>query len=212
MFHHASKTQLKKLFDRYFYSIGSSSTINEVVDDCNTCNSLKKLPKELLLQSTSVTNSVGKRFSADVMRRNGQKILVARDMLTSFTSATFTKDETIPELRNALIVTCLPLQFQSSVIKVDCATAQRSLRNDPALLALGIEVQLGNEKNPNKNPVADKAIQELELEFLKLADSPSLISTSGLTQAVCNLNGRIRHNNLSAKEMFSVETSSMEAV
>ena len=60
----------------------------------------------------------------------------------------------------------------------------------------------GYENNPNKNPVADKAIQELELELLKLTNSSSAISASILVQAVCNLNARIRHNNLSAKEMF----------
>ena len=125
-----------------------------------------------------------------------------RDMLTAFTSAIFAKDETASELRNALIATCLPMQFQSSSIRVDCAPALRSLQNDSQLLSLGIDVQLGDEKNPNKNPVADKAIQELELELLKLTGSSSPVSTSCLVQAVCNLNSRIRYSNLSAKEML----------
>ena len=202
MFNHASKSQLKKLYDRYFFSTGSSKSIDDVVNNCITCNSLKKVPRELFDQSTSVTSSPGKRLSADVMCRAGQKILVVRDMLTSFTSATFTKDETAAELRDALIVTCLPLQFKSSTIKVDCAPALRSLRNDSQLFALGIELDLGNEKNPNKNPVADKAIQELELELLKLSSNSSAISDTCLVQAVCNLNSRIRHSNLSAKEML----------
>ena len=180
MFNHASKSQLKKIYDRYFYSTGSSKAIDEVVNDCITCNSLKKVPHELFDQSTSVTSSPGKRFSADVMCRTGQKILVVRDMLTSFTSATFVQDETASELRDALIVTCLPLQFQSSVIKVDCALSLRSLQNDDHLLSLGIEVSLGDEKNPNKNPVADKAIQELELELLKLTSSSSAVTATGL--------------------------------
>ena len=68
--------------------------------------------------------------------------------------------------------------------------------------ALGIEINLGDEKNPNKNPVADKAIQELELELLKLTVSSSAVTATCLVQAVCNLNSRIRHSNLSAKEMF----------
>ena len=202
IFNHASKTQLKKLFDRYFYSTGSSKCIDKIVNDCILCNSLKKVPRELFVQSTSVSTIPGKRLSADVMRRSGQKVLVVRDTLTSFTSATFAKDETAEELRSALIVTCLPMQFQSSVIKVDCAPALRSLRNDSSLSALGIHIELGDEKNPNKNPVADKAIQELELEFLKLGNGASPISASCLVQSICNLNARIRHNGLSAKEMF----------
>ena len=94
------------------------------------------------------------------------------------------------------------MQFQSSTIKVDCAPGLRSLKEDSQLHSLGIDITLGDEKNPNKNPVADKAIQELELELLKLTNSSSAISASILVQAVCNLNARIRHNNLSAKEMF----------
>ena len=201
-FNHASRTQLKKLFDRYFYATGSSNSIDQVVNNCSLCNSIKKVPRELFLQSTSVTATPGKKLCADVMRRFGQKILVVRDALTSFTSASFAKDETAQELRAALIVTCLPMQFNSSIIKVDCAPALRSLQNDPQLKALGIELDLGDEKNPNKNPVADKAIQELELELLKLGEMPSALSASTLVQAICNLNSRIRHNGLSAKEMF----------
>ena len=202
MFNHASKSQLKKMFDRYFYATSSSKCIEKVVNDCNLCNSLKKVPREIFAQSTSVSDIPGKTLSADVMRRFGQKVLVVRDSLTSFTSATFAKDETTQELRAALLITCLPLQFQSSVIRVDCAPALRSLRNDLELKRLGIDIDLGNEKNPNKNPVADKAIQELELEILKLNKTTSTISASLLVQAVCNLNARIRHNGLSAKEMF----------
>ena len=87
-FNHASKNQLKKLFDRYFYAMGVSKTIDSVVNNCSTCNSLKKVPKELFAQSTSGSTTPGKQLSADVMRRAGQKVLVVRDVLTSFTSAT----------------------------------------------------------------------------------------------------------------------------
>ena len=112
-FNHASKNQLKKIFDRYFFATASSKCIESVVDDCSLCNSLKKLPRELLTQSTSVANAPGKTLSADVMRRFGQKILVVRDTLTSFTAAKFIKDETSEELGDALVATCLPMQFQS---------------------------------------------------------------------------------------------------
>ena len=51
-FNHASRNQLKKLFDRFFHAIGSSRCIDSVVDDCTLCNSLKKVPKELFTQTT----------------------------------------------------------------------------------------------------------------------------------------------------------------
>ena len=60
----------------------------------------------------------------------------------------------------------------------------------------------GRTKNVNKNPVAEKANQELELEILKIDPSGKAISAITLIKAVCVLNTRIRQMGLSAKEMF----------
>ena len=42
-----SGSQLNQVFDRYFYAIRSSVAIKELTDNCDLCNSLKKLPNEL---------------------------------------------------------------------------------------------------------------------------------------------------------------------
>ena len=44
-FHHPTKFQLGKLFDRHFYGISTTRVIESVVDSCNQCNALKPLNK-----------------------------------------------------------------------------------------------------------------------------------------------------------------------
>ena len=62
-----TKHQLLKLFSRYFYGINCSTVVNNVVRSCNQCESLKKIPKEVLEQSsTSSPEQLGKLFAADV--------------------------------------------------------------------------------------------------------------------------------------------------
>jgi hypothetical protein len=49
---------------------------------------------------------------------------------------------------------------------VDPAPWFRSLQDDPFLKQFNISVEVGRVKNPNKNPVVEKAIAELEDELL----------------------------------------------
>ena len=46
---------------------------------------------------------------------------------------------------------------------------------------MGILLELGSAKNPNKNPIAEKANQELELELLKTVPSGVTVSAAALT-------------------------------
>ena len=57
-------------------------------------------------------------------------------------------------------------------------------------------------KNVNKNPVAEKAIQELEHEILRVVKSPGQLSTLLLHKATVSLNSRIRMDGLSAREIL----------
>jgi hypothetical protein len=66
----------------------------------------------------------------------------------------------------------------------------------------GILIELGRFKNPNKNPVADKAIQELEDELIRIDPTGAPIDSVQLTTAVTNLNTRIRLHGLSAYELM----------
>ena len=55
---------------------------------------MQKIPKELLEQSTrEVQITVGSVFSADVLQREGQKILVLQDKFSSFLVAQMIPNE-----------------------------------------------------------------------------------------------------------------------
>ena len=200
---HPSKYQLQRVFSRYFYAINSTQCISNITDNCNMCSSVKKIPPELFEQSSSRSaKAPGEKLAADVICRNKQKILVVRDTLSSYTSATFIASETANEYKDALIICCLPMKISSSSVRVDCAPSLKCLSKDKDLIKAGIILELGLAKNPNKNPVAEKANQELELELLKTVPNGVVVSAAALTKAVSVLNTRIRKSGLSAKEML----------
>ena len=111
------------------------------------------------------------------------------------------KDE---DLRNALIVLCSQLRSLhdgGATVRVDPAPGFCALAIDPILLAHGIT---GRFKNPNKDPVAERAIAELDLELLNLSPEgrPVFDVTLALT-ATANANSRIRRDGLSAREVWT---------
>ena len=57
--------------------------------------------------------------------------------------------------------------LKGTVIRVDGASALQSLVNDVALSKLGIALEVDRLKNKNKNPVAEKAVQECLLKLKK---------------------------------------------
>ena len=61
---------------------------------------------------------------------------------------------------------------------------------------------LGEAKNINKNPVAEKPVQELEKVILQQDPSGDPISAVSLDCAASRLNTRIRNSGLSAHEMW----------
>ena len=50
---HPTKTQLKKLWDRYFFATHAEEIISSCTTSCTLCTSLIRLSKELFEQSTS---------------------------------------------------------------------------------------------------------------------------------------------------------------
>ena len=88
-------------------------------------------------------------------------------------------------------------------IRVDAAPGFVALTKDPELHRRGISLVIGEVKNKNKNPIAEKAIEELGMELLKHTPEGGPISILSLTTATSFLNSRIRHNGLSAKEVWT---------
>ena len=202
-FDHLTRNQLSQLFNRYFYGICSDAAIKSIVDNCAQCNSLKHFPKEIFQQSSSPTpTGPGQQFACDVICRSLQKICVVRDVHSSFTSATIIPDETAVSLRSALLTNTSLLRTPSSIIRVDNAPGFQNLKSDQILSSNGITLEFGRVKNPNRNPVAEKANQELEDELLRLDPTGAAVTVLTLEKAVIALNTKIRNRGLSAKEIL----------
>ncbi len=88
------------------------------------------------------------------------------------------------------------------MIRVDTAPGFVSLKNNSELSAHGITLDYGRIKNINKNPVAERCNQELELELLHIDPSGAPVSAVVLQDAVHNLNLRVRNRGLSAREIL----------
>ncbi|KAL9982784.1 hypothetical protein ACROYT_G004889 [Oculina patagonica] len=204
-FSHPSKYQTKRLFTRYFFALDVDKAIDLVSSSCHTCQSLKSIPKHFQPQSCKeAPRSIGVSFAADFARRHRQLILVLRETVSSYTLTTLIKSEKQEDLRNAIIVLCSQLrslQDGSTTVRVDPAPGFCALANDPILLSQGISLEIGRVKNPNKNTVAERAIEELSLELFNLSPEGGPVSDVTLALATANTNSRIRRDGLWAREV-----------
>ena len=93
-----------------------------------------------------------------------------------------------------------PLDRPPAVVRTDPAPGFKVLTEDQQLKHHRITLDLGHPKNRNKNPVAERAVQEFENELLR--HDPLGGPMSLLTLAVnLNLNARTRSHGLSSREM-----------
>ena len=163
---HPSKHQLQMVIQRYFFALDMSAVIARVSDSCHTCASLKKFPTSLTSQSSGdPPEVVGVPFAADIIRRCRQFILLLRECATSYTKSClvpYEKSDTLRDALNRLVVGLHPLDGPQAVIRLDPAPGFVSLKNTHALQHLDISVEVGHVKNTNKNPVAERAVLELE--------------------------------------------------
>ena len=206
-FSYPSKYQTKRLFCKYFFALDVDKAIDLVSPSCHTCQSVKSIPKHFQPQSSEdAPKSIGVSFAADVARRHRQLILVLRETVSSYTFTTLIKSERHEDLRNAIIVLCSQLRSLhdgGATVRVDPAPGFCSLASDPILLSHGITLEIGRVKNPNKNPVAERAIEELGLELLNLSPEGGPVSDVTLALATANTNSRIRRDGLSAREVWT---------
>ena len=204
---HPSKLQLTKLLSRHFYCPGQTTVISEVTDNCHTCLSLKQLPSQLFPEMTTSVEGFGCNFSADVMVRLKQKILVIREKMSQFVFARLIPDETSETLSNAMIPLISDFVPESgAIIRTDNAPAFIKLNSESKLdnsvfKSSNIQLELGDTLNQNKNPVGENAIKELQKEFLRLGYSNKQLEPVTLSIAVKNINSRIRERGYSSKEM-----------
>ena len=165
------------------------------------------MPVTFLQQSiTSRPDTIGSVYSADVINRYNQRILLVREYVSAFTHAKIVTDETANTLRSGLIIACSEMFCRhgpETTIRVDPASAFRSLVGDAVLKSNNIRLELGREKYINKNPVAERAISELHSEMNRVNEDGGTITPATLALAVANLNSRIRSGGLSAFEVYT---------
>ena len=203
---HPKCHQSKAVAHRYFYAICMDKAIERISKACHLCASLQTIPHSLKEQSTcEPPTASGISFAADVIKRERQNIFVLRETVTSYTAACFIDNEQRCSLRSALIRLCVdlrPLDVPLAVIRTDPAPEFVALSKDDLLHQHRMCMEVGRVKNPNKYPVAEKAVQELEDEILRQDPAHGSVSDLTLCLAVARLNSRIRSNGLSARELW----------
>ena len=154
---HPSKTQLTSVMGKHFYSPGYMRIIEEITDNCLHCQSMKVLPKTLLKSESSEIKGFASRFSADILERSSQKVMVVREELSQFMLAELIPDQTSASLRSSLVRLISPLvSEQGTVVRTDGAAAFHRLAEeakDPndILYRAGISLDIGRSTNKNKN-------------------------------------------------------------
>ena len=101
------------------------------------------------------------------------------------------------------IISLHPIDGPNFVIRVDPAPGSALLVDDPLLQQHRISIEVGHQKNANKNPVAEQTGQELEDEILHQDPSGSIITTLSLATATARLNKWIHYSGLSAQELWT---------
>ena len=125
--------------------------------------------------------------------------------MTSYTSTLILEDERHHTLRDAIIrlsIQLRPLDGPPAIIRTDPAPGFKALVNDQLLQRHRIILEIGNPKNPNKNPVAERAVQEVETEILRIEPLGGAVTEVTLAVSTANLNSRIRSRGLSSREMW----------
>ena len=167
------------------------------------CTARKKISQEIVkLETQTKPSKPGEFCNADVLIRDKRKILVVRDNLTSFTQTKFIDSEKKEDLRSGLASLINPIKSNTvTTIRVDPHLSFKALK-DKLLKQINITLEIGHEKNPNKNAVAEKAIQELE-EEIKNCFLTIELDEFTLARATASLNSRIRFSGKSSKELFT---------
>ena len=204
---HPTHSQLKQVTTRYFFSLDMEKDLQLVASNCHTCSSLAKLTHPSHASSTSLPPPrIGSSFAADIVKCNRQLILLLRETVSSYTLACLVEDEKGATVRDGLIQLCVPLRpldGPAAVIRVDPAPGFNSLKNDPLLASHRLRVEVGEAKNKNKNPIAEKAVQEFEDELLRQDPERVQVTSAQLAVVIAGLNSRIRNQGLSSREIWT---------
>ncbi len=163
-------------------------------------------PLACQVQTNDGRNVISVSFAADILKRSRQLILVLCKTVTSFTSTLLLSDECHETLRVVLIQLCIPLCPMGgpmAVMQTDPPPRFKALVQDCVLNQHWITLELRHAKNVNKNPVAEKTIQELIGVLLHLDPLGDAVTPLALAVATGALNSRVRSSGLSSRKMWT---------
>ena len=203
---HPSKYQLKQVFCRAFFALDVDQAISRVVDGCHSCASLKKVPARFKEQSSSIPDSrLGASFAGDIINRENQSIFLLRENISSLTDAVIIPNESTIEIRNALVQMLSrfrPLLSFKAIIRLDGQSSFQSLQKN-CLEQMNVEVEIGDAKNINRNPIAERAVLDFHEELCKVKPDGGKISNTDLSIILSSINSRIRFSGYSAIEIWT---------
>jgi len=157
---HPSKSQLVKLFHRYFYALDADDEIQRTSIMCSQCVAMKHFPRPI--EDCTTANdalSLGLHFACDIMHGTHQCIFVLRDSFSSYTITTLIPDKQKATLKTTLMSTTAELKAPSGcTVLVDGASLFSSLVDDEDLQTSKIRLEVARAQNRNKNPVVEKDI------------------------------------------------------
>ena len=210
---HPSQYQLEKLFNKYYFGIHSKQAIAEITNECVLCKSNKYIaPFKTEYQAISRPDHPGRIFNIDVMRRNNQKVMVCRDLFSTYTTTAIVRSEQAECLLKGILECITVIRAPGHVkIRTDGATGFQALRENPKLEKLNIVVETTDPGNKNSIATADNAIKELESELVKLSPHDPAVNPSLLALATKSMNNKIRNRGLTAFEiMFSRDSTNQK--
>ena len=129
---HPTKSQLRAQFDKCYYSVGLTPTIDKLYEECFFCSTQKKIPENIHHATKTEAKVPGTNFHCDVIRRQSQKILIIRDHCSSLTAAKIIKSESHKELKNGIIDLVMLMKLSGKCeIRNDqyCEAFHTNLRN-----------------------------------------------------------------------------------
>ncbi|KAI8514461.1 hypothetical protein Bbelb_070520 [Branchiostoma belcheri] len=201
---HPTQHQLKAVMSRYFYALSMDAVVQKVTTACDQCTALKcRIPVPPTFTTESPPQTIFTTFAADVMKRARQNILVVRECSTSYTTTQIIPDETSSTLRDGLITLCTPLHLLDgppATIRCDPAPGFQTLIKDSWLAENRLQIDIGEYKNINKNPVAERAIREIREELCKIDPLGQPITPAQLAVVTAHVNAKVRSNGLSSRE------------
>lgn len=203
---HPAKQQLLKVTTRHFYALDLDQAVSSITEYCHQCATIRPLPQLAKEQtSTTIPQYIGTHFAADVFIRNTQRILVVREVVSAYTLARLIPSEKTEDVREGLISIMSHFRGPDSpcaVIRTDNAASFSAIYRTDGLKCLATKLELGHVKNPNKNPIGERGIQELESEIKTYHSHQQHLSQSQLDMVTAHLNARLRNHNLSATEIW----------